>query len=186
MKVTDSRGLRRLTLAAVCVALCVVLPIAFHAIPNAGSVFLPMHIPVLICGMVCGWPFGLVCGIMGPLLSSILTGMPGPAYLPPMMIECGTYGLVSGLALKRARTGSVCRDLYLALVVAMTAGRVVSGVTKALIFTPGLALSAWVTSSFLTALPGILLQLLFLPAVVMSLMKARVIPGRYGKGAAAL
>lgn len=183
MTVTDSRNLRRLTLAAVCTALCVVLPIAFHSIPNAGSIFLPMHIPVLICGMICGWPFGLVCGLMGPLLSGILTGMPGPAYLPPMMVECGTYGLVAGLALKKIRTGSVCRDLYLSLIIAMLAGRVVSGLAKALIFSPGLALSAWITSSFLTALPGIVLQLIFLPPVVMTLMKARVVPLRYGKGA---
>lgn len=186
MCVKDSQNLRKLTLAAVCVALCVVLPIAFHAIPNAGSILLPMHIPVLICGMICGWPFGLVCGIMGPLLSGILTGMPGPAYLPAMMVECGTYGLVSGLMLKRVRTRNVCRDLYIALITAMIAGRVVSGIAKALIFTPGLALSAWITSSFLTALPGIILQLAFLPAVVMSLMKAKVVPYRYGKGVSSL
>ena len=51
------RSIKKMTLASVCVALCVVLPIAFHSIPDAGSVFLPMHIPVLICGMICGWPY---------------------------------------------------------------------------------------------------------------------------------
>ena len=81
MKMMNS--VKRMTLAAVCVALCVVLPIAFHSIPDAGSVFLPMHIPVLICGMICGWPYGLLCGFMGPFLSSVLTGMPPVAYLPP-------------------------------------------------------------------------------------------------------
>lgn len=184
MKIADSYRLRQLTLAAVCTALCVVLPIAFHSIPNGGSIFLPMHIPVLICGMVCGWPYGLACGLMGPVLSGILTGMPGPAYMPPMMVECGTYGLVSGLMLKWVRTGKLYPDLYISLVTAMLAGRLVSGVAKALIFTPGLALSAWLTSNFLTALPGIVIQLIFLPSVVMTLMKARMIPARYGKGAA--
>ena len=175
------RSVKNMTLAAVCVALCVVLPIAFHSIPDAGSVFLPMHIPVLICGMICGWPYGLLCGLMGPLLSSVLTGMPPVAYLPAMMVECGVYGRVSGLMLKFVRTKNTYADLYIALVVAMLAGRVVSGIAKALIFTPGLALSAWITASFVTALPGILIQLVFLPSVVFTLMKARIIPVRYAK-----
>ena len=174
--------IKRMTLSAVCVALCVVLPIAFHSIPDAGSVFLPMHIPVLICGMICGWPYGLLCGLMGPLVSSVLTGMPPVAILPAMMVECGTYGLVSGLMLKYVRTKSTYADLYIALITAMIAGRVLSGIAKALIFSPGLAMSAWITASFVTALPGIVIQLVFLPSVVFTLMKARVIPVRYSNG----
>ena len=170
-----------MTLSAVCIALCVVLPIAFHSIPNAGSVILPMHIPVLICGMICGWPYGLICGLMGPLLSSVLTGMPPDAILPAMIVECGTYGMVSGLMLKYVRTKSTYGDLYIALIVAMLAGRVISGIAKALIFSPGMAMSAWITASFVTALPGIVIQLVFLPSVVFTLMKARVIPVRYAK-----
>lgn len=173
------RPIKKLTLSSVCIALCVVLPIAFHSIPDGGSVFLPMHIPVLICGMLCGWPYGLICGLMGPLLSSLITSMPPAAYLPAMMVECGTYGAVSGLVLKFVRTGKTYLDLYAALVVAMIAGRVISGIAKALIFSPGLAMSAWVTASFVTALPGIVIQLVFLPGVVATLMKAKVIPQRY-------
>lgn len=176
--------IKNMTMAAVCIALCVVLPIAFHSVPDAGSVFLPMHIPVLICGMICGWPYGFLCGLMGPLLSSALTGMPPIAILPSMMVECATYGMVSGLMLKFVRTRHTYADLYIALVAAMIAGRVVSGIAKALIFTPGMAMSAWITASFVTALPGILIQLVFLPSVVFTLMKARVIPQRYGELAA--
>ena len=183
MKAMNS--VKNMTLAAVCIALCVVLPIAFHSIPDAGSVFLPMHIPVLICGMICGWPYGLLCGLMGPLLSSVLTGMPPVAYLPAMMVECGTYGMVSGLVLKHLRTRSTYGDLYIALVVAMLAGRVVSGIAKALIFAPGMSFAMWVTASFVTALPGIVIQLVFLPSVVCTLMKARIIPVRYTKEKAA-
>ena len=174
------RSVKHLTLASVCIALCVVLPIAFHSIPDGGSIFLPMHIPVLICGMLCGWPYGLVCGLMGPLLSSAITGMPPAAMLPAMMVECGTYGMVSGLMLKVVRTGKTYGDLYIALVTAMVAGRVLSGIAKALIFMPGISMTAWVTASFVTALPGIAIQLVFLPGVVCTLMKARVIPARYG------
>lgn len=63
-------------ITAVCIALCVVLPQAFHAIPNAGSIYCPMHIPVLLCGFICGWQYGLLCGIAGPLVSALITGMP--------------------------------------------------------------------------------------------------------------
>ena len=73
---------KQLVLAALCVALGVVLPVAFHSIPNAGSVLLPMHIPVLLCGLVCGPVYGLLSGILTPLLSSMITGMPPIAYLP--------------------------------------------------------------------------------------------------------
>lgn len=169
----------RLTTAAVCIALCVVLPMAFHSIPDGGSIFLPMHLPVLLCGMLCGWPLGAVCGLLGPLLSSLITSMPPAAYLPSMMVECCVYGLVSGLMLRLVHTRRLYADLYIALICAMVAGRVVSGLAKALLFSPGLALSAWVASSFVTALPGIVLQLVLLPVVVRTLMKARVIPARY-------
>ena len=166
---------RRMVMAALCTALCVVLPIAFHAIPDAGSVFLPMHIPVLLCGLICGWPYGLACGLLGPVLSSLVTGMPPAAYLPPMIVECAVYGAVCGLMLKIVRTGRPTADLYIALVTAMLAGRVVSGIAKALIFSPGMAMGVWITSSFITALPGIVIQLVLVPQVVRLLMK--VSPG---------
>ena len=170
---------KRLVLTALLAAMCVVLPMAFHAIPDAGSIFLPMHIPVLICGFVCGWPYGMVCGIIGPALSSLLTMMPPAAYLPPMMVECAVYGLVSGLCLKCIRTGKLYGDLYIALIAAMIAGRVVSGIAKALIFSPGITMSVWITSNFVTALPGIVIQLILIPHLVLLLTKAKLLPARY-------
>ncbi|MFA7118480.1 MAG: ECF transporter S component, partial [Sphaerochaetaceae bacterium] len=86
-------NVKRSLVAAVCIALGVVLPMAFHSVKNAGSIFCPMHIPVLLCGLVDGWAFGLLCGLVTPLLSSLLTGMPPMAYLPAMMIELAVYGL---------------------------------------------------------------------------------------------
>ena len=172
-------SIKRLTLTALCVALCVVVPMAFHVIPNAGAVMLPMHIPVLLCGLVCGWQYGLICGIMGPLVSSVMTGMPPAAMLPGMMVECGMYGCVGGLLMERIRTGSLYADLYICLPAAMLAGRVISGVVKALILTPGLSFTAWATASFVTALPGISIQLILLPTLIVALTRASLIPGRY-------
>ena len=98
--------LKKLVFCAICVALCVVLPMAFHAL-GSGTVFLPMHVPVLLCGLVCTWPYGVVCGLLGPLLSSVLTGMPAAAVLPSMMAELAVYGLVTALVMRLVHTLSL-------------------------------------------------------------------------------
>lgn len=173
---------KRSILCAVCIALCVVLPMALHAIPNAGSIFSPMHIPVLLCGLICGWPLGLLCGIAGPLLSSLFTGMPPVAMLPPMIVELAVYGIVTGLLMRLIRTGRLFPDLYISLVTAMLLGRVVAGAARALLFAAGeYSMAAWTTSYFVTALPGIVIQLVLIPAVYFALEKARIIPKRYPK-----
>ena len=175
-------NLKKLVIAAVCIALCVVLPMAFHMIPNAGSVMLPMHIPVLLCGLVCGWPWGLACGVLGPLLSSLLTSMPPAAVLPSMMVECAVYGLVTGVMLLLVRTKSVYADLYLSMIAAMILGRIVGGAAKALLFAPGsMTMKIWAAGYFVTGLPGIAVQLVLIPSLVFALMKANLIPQRYPK-----
>lgn len=175
---------KKMVFTAVCAALCLVLPMAFHSVPNAGSIFLPMHIPVLLCGLICGWPFGFVCGLLGPFISSF-TGMPPAAVLPSMMVECGTYGLVTGLMMKFVRTKHAVADLYISMITAMVFGRVVAGFAKAWVFTPGTGAFAWVTTSLVTGIPGICIQLVVMPAVVLALTRAKLIPNRYPKGEAA-
>lgn len=169
---------KRLVTTAICAAMCVVLPIAFHAIPNAGSVILPMHIPVLLCGLVCGWPYGLVCGLLGPFLSSF-TGMPPMAVLPGMMVECGVYGMVTGLGMKYIRTGKPMADLYISMLSAMVLGRVVAGLAKALIFAPGTPAFAWVTTSLVMGIPGIVIQLIVMPLLIAALTRAKLLSRRY-------
>ena len=170
---------KRLVLAAACVALCVVLPIAFHSIPNAGQVILPMHIPVLLCGLICSWPYGFLCGLLGPLLSSVITGMPPAAMLPSMMIECAAYGGIAGAMLCFVRTKNTYLDLYICQVVAMIAGRVIAGLAKAWILAPGTPAFAWVTTSLVSGIPGIVIQLALIPTIVYALMRAKLVPQRY-------
>ena len=98
------QSLSKLILTAMCIALCVVMPLAFHAIPAGGKLFSPMHIPILLCGLACGMQYGAICGFAGPLLSSLITGMPAMGSLPPMVIECVTYGLLAGLMVKIIRS----------------------------------------------------------------------------------
>ena len=175
-------AVKKSIITAVCIALCVVLPQAFHAVPNAGAIYLPMHIPVLLCGLICGWSYGLLCGLAGPALSALLTGMPPAAVLPGMLVECGVYGLAAGLLMQLLRTKHLYADLYISLAAAMLLGRVVSGIAKALIFSAGsYSMASWVAGSFVTALPGIAIQLALLPSIVYALMRARLIPQRYPK-----
>ena len=168
--------IKKLVITALCMALCVVLPYAFHAIPDGGSIFCPMHIPVLLCGLICGWQYGIVCGIIGPLLSSVITQMPPMAYLPPMMVELAVYGIVAGLCIQFIRTKKYILNLYISLVIAMLLGRLVAGAAKALFFMPGaFSMKMWIAGYFITSWPGIVIQLLLIPAIIIALKKAKLI-----------
>ena len=170
---------KKIVYSAVSIALCVVLPMAFHAVQNAGTIFLPMHIPVLLCGLMCGWPYGFICGLLGPLISSLTTGMPPAAMLPSMMIECAVYGCVSGAMMQLVHTKKPVADLYISMTTAMILGRVLAGLAKSWILSPGTAPFAWVTTSLVMGIPGIVIQLVLIPLVVISLTKAKLLPQRY-------
>ena len=175
-------NVKKSIITAVCIALCYVIPLMFHGIQNAGSIFCPMHIPVFICGLICGWQYGLLCGIAGPALSSALSSMPPVAILPSMMVELAAYGTAAGLMIKLVRTKSTYADLYISLIVAIVCGRVLAGLAKALIFARGsYSMSAWIAGSVVTSWPGTVIQLVFIPTIVFALMKSHLIPERYPK-----
>ncbi len=175
-------NIKKSIITAVCIALCYVIPLMFHGIQNAGNIFCPMHIPVFICGLICGWQYGLLCGIAGPALSSALSGMPPVAILPSMMVELAAYGTAAGLMMKLVRTKSTYADLYISLIVAIVCGRVLAGLAKALIFARGsYSMSAWIAGSVVTSWPGTVIQLVFIPTIVFALMKSHLIPERYPK-----
>ncbi len=172
--------IKRLTFTAVCLALCVVLPLALHAIPDAGTLLSPMHLPALLCGLICGWPYGLICGLLGPVLSGAITGMPPAAYMPPMIVELAVYGFVSGLLMQLIHTKKLLADMYISLLAAMLLGRIVAGAARALIFAAGsYTMSLWATSYFVSSLPGIIIQLILIPIIIAALTRAHLIPMRY-------
>ena len=163
---------KKLVSCALCIAIGVLLPMAFHVIPNGGSIFLPMHIPVLICGLFCGAPYGLACGIFTPFLSSMITGMPPAMILPQMMIELAVYGLVTGLCEKHIILKNEISKLYMSLIIAMLAGRIMNGLINTFVLsTQGYTLSIFITASFVTSLPGIISQLIVIPILVRILNK---------------
>lgn len=162
--------IRDMIFCALCIAIGIVLPMMFHAIPNAGSILLPMHIPVLLCGLLCGPVFGALCGILTPALSSVLTGMPPVFILPSMICELCVYGLLAGLMKRYIHGKNPLVNAYIQLLVAMLGGRIVYGILNAFIFAAGnYSLEIFITAAFVTALPGILIQLLFVPAMAVLL-----------------
>lgn len=169
-----SRFLRRLIYAAACLALCMVLPFLTGQMPRIGSALSPMHIPVLLAGFLCGPWWALAVGAVAPLLRFALFGMPPPFPTgAAMCFELAAYGMVSGLLY--ARLPKKTSNIYVSLVAAMLAGRVVWGAAMALIsgvtgsaFTWG----AFLAGAFLNAIPGIIVHILLIPVIVMALRKA--------------
>ena len=167
-----SLTLRRLAYSAMALALCLVLPFLTGQIPQIGQMLLPMHLPVLLCGFLCSWQWGLAVGFLAPLLRSALFHMPGfyPMALC-MAFEMAAYGLLAGLLYSRSKWKCVL-SLYRSLILAMLGGRVVWGIVRVICsgvsgnpFTWKLFLSG----AFLTAIPGIVLQLVFIPLVMIAL-----------------
>lgn len=153
-------------------ALGIILPfVTSHGIGLPGNVLLPMHPPVFLCGLLCGPWYGMACGLLLPLLNSVLTGMP-VAYpmMPIMMCELGVYGLVSGLLYCKTGLGKRKIGLYVSMIIAMLCGRVAYGcaLSLLLLFDAKIkVLGVW--AAFLTGLPGVVVQLLLVPALVFSL-----------------
>ncbi len=179
--------IKRLCICAICIALCCILPTAFHAM-GVGSNLSPLHIPVLLCGLICGGGCGAFCGIAGSLLCSLLTGMPPMAKLAYMMPELCAYGLFAGLLMHFIRTRHLSVDLYLSLLGTMVLGRVVGGLARILtlrilgsseVFT----VQMWVASYVVGSLPGIIAHLILIPALILVLEKANLLPKRYPRQA---
>ena len=168
----------KLVLTALFLALCLVLPFVTGGIPTIGNMLLPMHIPVLLCGLLCGWQYGLVIGFVAPLLRSVLFGMP-PIYpvALAMAFELAAYGLIIGLVYTALHKRGLAA-LYGSLLVAMLGGRLVWGVAEVVLL--GMAgnaftLQAFLSGALLTAVPGIVLQLVLIPAVMVALDRTGVV-----------
>ena len=165
----------QLVLAALFLALAFVLPMITGHVPQIGNMLCPMHFPVLLAGFVLGGPWGLALGFIAPLLRSVLFGMP-PMYpiAISMAFELATYGLVSGLVWHRVK--HTLPMMYAALVSAMVAGRPVWGAVRFVL--AGLSgtafpFSAFLSGALLTAVPGIIAQLILIPLILSALQKAK-------------
>ena len=171
------KNTRKLILSALFLALGYVLPFLTGQVPAVGKMLLPMHIPVLLCGFVCGWQYGLMVGFVVPLFRSVLAGM--PVMMPTavgMAFELATYGMISGLLYRKLTRKSL--HIYITLIGAMLGGRIVWGIVSILLYgIQGNAFSwqLFISGALLNAVPGIVLQLVLIPVIVMILEKAGLI-----------
>lgn len=172
------KSVRKLVISALMLALCLVLPLLTGQLQQIGSALLPMHLPVLLCGFICGWPWGLAVGFIAPLLRSVTFGMPRmfPTAVA-MAFELAAYGAFSGLFYKLLprKNGYI----WVSLVLAMLLGRAVWGLVMTVLsfavtsvkFSP----SVFLASAFVNAIPGIIIQLILVPLIVIALKKAKLI-----------
>ncbi|MBE6962388.1 MAG: ECF transporter S component [Ruminococcaceae bacterium] len=178
MKISNGApSVRKLAYAALCLALALVLPFLTGQIPEIGNMLCPMHIPALLCGFLCGWPWGLVVGGIAPILRSLLFVRPPMFSAIGMAFELAVYGAAAGFLYRKLPKSR--GSIYAALIIAMIAGRLVWGVVQIVLMglqDSAFTLQAFLASAVTTAIPGIILQLVLIPVVVMALEKARLIP----------
>ena len=170
-------SVKKLVFAALCLALCIVLPFLTGQIPQIGGMLSPMHIPVLLSGFLCGWPYALAVGLVAPLLRHLMFGMPPILTALVMTFELGAYGAFAGIFYQILPKKTSC--IYVALLLAMLAGRVVYGVASFIILgVSGTAFTfqAFLSGAFLTAWPGILCHIIVIPLIVIALKKANLMP----------
>lgn len=167
---------RNMVLAALFLALGLVMPFLTMQIREIGNMLLPMHVPVLICGFVCGWKYGLLVGFITPLLRSVIFGM--PLLFPnatSMAFELATYGAIVGILYYALHNYKL--RIYISLVIAMLTGRIVWGVVMTIISGMNKSIFSWqmfIGGALLNAIPGIILQLVLIPILVFALEKSGV------------
>ena len=169
--------LLRMILSALFLALAYVMPFLTGQIPEIGSMLCPMHIPILLCGFICGWQWGLAVGFVAPLLRSMTLGMP-PLFPTAfcMAFELATYGAVSGLMHKLLPRKKPY--VYCSLIIAMIVGRLVWG--AAMYVCMGLnggsfTFAAFLAGAITNAIPGIVVQLVLIPILVMLLDNSKAL-----------
>lgn len=160
---------RKMILSAVFLSLGVVLPFFTGQIKEVGDTLLPMHIPVMLCGLICGGKFGFIVGLILPPLRAVTVGMP-PLYPNAvwMALELATYGFTIGFLYASFHKKQMWW-LYGSLIISMLCGRIVWGIAKAVLLGisgKAFPMQAFIAGGFLDAFPGIILQLILIPAIM--------------------
>lgn len=174
-KTVSDKKIKRMILAAMFLALALVLPLLTGQIPEIGNALLPMHLPVLLCGFFCGPWYGLAVGAVAPLLRFAIFG--APTLVPrgvAMCFELAAYGFFAGLLYRRLPKKPA--SVYIALIAAMLAGRIIwAGAQTAMVFMgvskAPIGWAYFLAEAFTKAIPGIVLQIVLIPVLVLTLQK---------------
>ncbi len=171
------KNIRNLVTAAMLMAVGIVLPFFTGQIPQVSNMLLPMHLPVIVCELICGWQYGGIVGFMLPLLRYVLFGMPPMPNGLAMAFELAAYGAISGFLYNRSRWQCIV-SLYRSLVIAMIGGRVIWGIVRVVMLGMTGNAFTWqmfMAGAFLNAVPGIILQLVFIPTLMVALNKTGIV-----------
>lgn len=167
----------KITYSAMCLALAIVLPFITANNQQLGNMLCLMHIPVLLCGFLCGWQYGFAVGAVAPILRSLIVGAPPMFPIAfAMAFELAAYGFVSGLLYKLLPKKPV--NIYVSLVGAMVAGRIVWGAVKFIIAgltSTSFPFSVFIAGTVTNAVPGIILHIVLIPVIVIVLKKAKLV-----------
>ena len=171
--------IKNLVLTAMFLAIGLVLPFLTGQIPEIGSMLLPMHIPVFLCCYICSWKHGMALGFILPLMRSMIFHMP-PMYPTAiaMAFELAAYGLVAGYIFYKSKY-KCTKALYKSMIISMLVGRVVWGVAQVILLGisgSAFTFSAFIAGAFAKAIPGIIIQLVLIPAVMVALGRAKLVP----------
>ncbi|MBE6639298.1 MAG: ECF transporter S component [Ruminococcaceae bacterium] len=177
MNFARRKALLKLACSGMCLALCLLLPFLTANSRELGNILCLMHIPVFLCGLICGCWHGMIVGATAPLIRSFLFGMPPfPTVAVPMVFELAVYGLLTGLLYRFMPKKWMW--IYPNLVFSMIAGRIVSILTKYWMYALGeteFSLATVMQLNFVTTLPGVALQLVLIPALIYALTKQGII-----------
>lgn len=169
----------KISLAGMFIALGLVLPFLTGQIPEVGSMLCPMHIPVLICGFILGWKYGIVVGFITPLLRSLIFTLPPlyPAAIS-MAFELATYGFIAWLLYELIKKRTLLNN-YIILIFSMIGGRIIWGIIRFILAmidgTFSFTFKMFISGAFITAWPGILLQFILIPLLIVTLYKTGVL-----------
>lgn len=161
---------KEITLTALFITLGITLPLVFHQMALAGRIFSPMHIPVFLAGIFIGPVSGLIVGLICPVMSFLLTGMPPPYAVPLMSLELPVYGVAIGILIR------LIKFPVLSLLLAMVLGRLAFALG---LFVFGLFLSLpygpkeFIKISVITGFPGIVIQLILIPLLIETIKLAK-------------
>jgi len=169
------KNIKDLTISAVCLALCMILPFFVGQLPEFARAISPMHIPVLLAGFAVGPLYAAIIGLIAPLLRFTLFGMPGMPMGAAMAFELATYGIISGV-LYKAFPKKIA-FIYVSLIIAMFIGRCVWVVVMARITTDPTIIGSdgLMYTAFVTAIPGIILHIVLIPVIVIALRRAKLL-----------
>lgn len=150
-----------LVLIALTVALGIIFPVAFHMFAFSGKMFLPMYYSVAVSAYILRPSSVFLAGIITPLLSAVLTGMPplNPPVAFQMAVELSVMGFVMAV-LSRKTTLHYYFIMAIGLIVQKLLYIVIKYIIAVLY---GLPYKAMILAELLTSLPGTLILLVILP-----------------------